>query len=79
MHTIQIILPPDAHILVVKLATIGDLLLATPSLHALRGDTRQEQEFLEHAKHEGWRRHVCLLPVIDKRGVPKRMTLVLGM
>src|SRR6266566_5444896 len=36
MHTKQIILPPDAHILVVKLATIGDLLLATPSLHALR-------------------------------------------
>src|SRR5438309_7128350 len=36
MHARQIILPPDAHILVVKLATIGDLLLATPSLHALR-------------------------------------------
>ncbi len=36
MYTKQIILPPDAHILVVKLATIGDLLLATPSLHALR-------------------------------------------
>jgi len=36
MHTRQIILPPDAHILVVKLATIGDLLLATPSLRALR-------------------------------------------
>src|SRR6266849_3721071 len=36
MHTQQIILPPDAHILVVKLATIGDLLLATPSLRALR-------------------------------------------
>src|SRR5437588_7393805 len=36
MHTKQIILPPDAHILVVKLATIGDLLLATPSLRALR-------------------------------------------
>lgn len=29
-------LPPDAHILVVKLATIGDLLLATPALRALR-------------------------------------------
>jgi lipopolysaccharide heptosyltransferase II len=36
MHTKQIILPPHAHILVVKLATIGDLLLATPSLRALR-------------------------------------------
>src|SRR5437899_11844498 len=36
MHTKQIILPPDAHILVVKLATIGDLLLATPALRALR-------------------------------------------
>jgi ADP-heptose:LPS heptosyltransferase len=36
MHTKQVILPPDAHILVVKLATIGDLLLATPSLRALR-------------------------------------------
>jgi ADP-heptose:LPS heptosyltransferase len=36
MHKRQIILPPDAHILVVKLATIGDLLLATPSLRALR-------------------------------------------
>src|SRR5260370_1605579 len=36
MHTQQIVLPPDAHILVVKLATIGDLLLATPSLRALR-------------------------------------------
>ena len=29
-------LPPNAHILVVKLATIGDLLLATPALRALR-------------------------------------------
>ena len=36
MHTKHIHLPPDAHILVVKLATIGDLLLATPSLRALR-------------------------------------------
>src|SRR6266853_4544992 len=36
MHTKQITLPPDAHILVVKLATIGDLLLATPALRALR-------------------------------------------
>ena len=36
MHTKHIQLPPDAHILVVKLATIGDLLLATPSLRALR-------------------------------------------
>jgi lipopolysaccharide heptosyltransferase II len=36
MHTQQITLPPGAHILVVKLATIGDLLLATPALRALR-------------------------------------------
>jgi lipopolysaccharide heptosyltransferase II len=32
----QITLPPDAHILVVKLASIGDLLLSTPALRALR-------------------------------------------
>src|SRR5260370_16423281 len=36
MHKGHMILPPDARILVVKLATIGDLLLATPSLRALR-------------------------------------------
>lgn len=36
MHTQHITLPPRAHILVVKLATIGDLLLATPALRALR-------------------------------------------
>src|SRR2546427_8103895 len=36
MYLRKIILPPDAHILVVKLATIGDLLLATPALRALR-------------------------------------------
>src|SRR5438876_1317339 len=36
MHKRKITLPPDAHILVVKLATIGDLLLATPALRALR-------------------------------------------
>ncbi len=36
MYTKQITLPPDAHILVVKLATIGDLLLASPALRALR-------------------------------------------
>src|SRR5579864_6906229 len=36
MHTRHLTLPPDAHILVVKLATIGDLLLATPALRALR-------------------------------------------
>lgn len=36
MHKKQITLPPGAHILVVKLATIGDLLLATPALRALR-------------------------------------------
>src|SRR2546426_5989711 len=32
----HITLPPNAHILVVKLAGIGDLLLATPALRALR-------------------------------------------
>jgi ADP-heptose:LPS heptosyltransferase len=36
-------LPPDAHILVVKLATIGDLLLATPALRALRESYPQAQ------------------------------------
>jgi heptosyltransferase-2 len=36
MHTNHITLSPDAHILVVKLAGIGDLLLATPALRALR-------------------------------------------
>src|SRR5258708_35583408 len=36
MHTRHSTLPSDAHILVVKLATIGDLLLATPALRALR-------------------------------------------
>jgi lipopolysaccharide heptosyltransferase II len=36
MHKQHITLPPDAHILVVKLAGIGDLLLATPALQALR-------------------------------------------
>ncbi len=36
MHKKQITLPPGAHILVVKLATIGDLLLATPALRAMR-------------------------------------------
>ena len=35
-HTRSITLPPDTRILVVKLAGIGDLLLATPSLRALR-------------------------------------------
>src|SRR5579862_6307847 len=34
--TQHITLPPDAHILVVKMAGIGDLLLATPALRALR-------------------------------------------
>jgi heptosyltransferase-2 len=32
----QIALPPDAHILVVKLASMGDLLLSTPALRSLR-------------------------------------------
>jgi lipopolysaccharide heptosyltransferase II len=36
MHKHHITLPPNAHILVVKLAGIGDLLLATPALRALR-------------------------------------------
>lgn len=36
MPTSTFTLPPDARILVVKLATIGDLLLATPALRALR-------------------------------------------
>lgn len=35
-HAEAILLPPDARILVVKLATIGDLLLATPALRSLR-------------------------------------------
>ncbi len=35
-QTKPVVLPPNAHILVVKLATIGDLLLATPALRALR-------------------------------------------
>jgi lipopolysaccharide heptosyltransferase II len=35
MQRTQISLPPNAHILVVKLAGIGDLLLATPALRAL--------------------------------------------
>ena len=42
-HTTPITLPPDAHILVVKLATIGDLLLATPALRALRETYPQAQ------------------------------------
>ncbi|GCE20189.1 glycosyltransferase family 9 protein [Dictyobacter kobayashii] len=36
MHKSQITLPPSARILVVKMAGIGDLLLATPALRALR-------------------------------------------
>ncbi|SRR6266849_3845372 len=36
MHTQHITLPANAHVLVVKLAGIGDLLLATPALRALR-------------------------------------------
>jgi len=35
-HTQHITLPSNAHILVVKMAGIGDLLLATPALRALR-------------------------------------------
>ncbi len=36
MQNTHITLPPNAHILIVKLAGIGDLLLATPALRALR-------------------------------------------
>ncbi len=36
MHTQATTLPPNAHILVIKMAGIGDLLLATPALRALR-------------------------------------------
>jgi lipopolysaccharide heptosyltransferase II len=36
MSKTHITLPPNAHILVIKLAGIGDLLLATPALKALR-------------------------------------------
>ncbi len=42
-HTPPIQLPPNAHILVVKLATIGDLLLVTPALRALRESYPQAQ------------------------------------
>lgn len=42
-HPSSIQLPPNAHILVVKLATIGDLLLATPALRALRESYPQAQ------------------------------------
>ncbi len=43
MYETQIMLPTDAHILVVKLAGIGDLLLATPALRALRETYPQAQ------------------------------------
>ncbi len=42
-HASSVQLPPDARILVVKLATIGDLLLATPALRALRETYPQAQ------------------------------------
>lgn len=42
-HIQSIQLAPDAHILIVKLATIGDLLLATPALRALRESYPQAQ------------------------------------
>ncbi len=41
MHRTHITLPHNAHILVVKLAGIGDLLLATPALRALRASYPQ--------------------------------------
>lgn len=43
MSTTHITLLPNAHILVVKLAGIGDLLLATPALRALRESYPQAQ------------------------------------
>ena len=43
MYKTQILLAEDAHILVVKLAGIGDLLLATPALRALRETYPQAQ------------------------------------
>src|SRR5215469_6473158 len=43
MHKKHVTLSPDAHILVIKLATIGDLLLATPALRALRESYPQAQ------------------------------------
>ncbi|HET9922107.1 MAG TPA: glycosyltransferase family 9 protein [Ktedonobacteraceae bacterium] len=42
-QTRQVTLPPNARILVVKLAGIGDLLLATPALRALRETYPQAQ------------------------------------
>ncbi|HET8846891.1 MAG TPA: glycosyltransferase family 9 protein, partial [Ktedonobacteraceae bacterium] len=42
-YSLPVQLPSDAHILVVKLATIGDLLLATPALRALRASYPQAQ------------------------------------
>ncbi|HLQ27772.1 MAG TPA: glycosyltransferase family 9 protein [Ktedonobacteraceae bacterium] len=43
MQTQPIQLPPEAHILVIKMAGIGDLLLATPALRALRETYPQAQ------------------------------------
>jgi lipopolysaccharide heptosyltransferase II len=43
MPKTHITLPPNAHILVIKLAGIGDLLLATPALKALRASYPQAQ------------------------------------
>ena len=43
MHKHTIKLAPDAHILVIKMAGIGDLLLATPALRALRETYPQAQ------------------------------------
>src|SRR5438874_11113633 len=55
MQRTHITLPPNAHILVVKLAGIGDLLLATPALRALR-------ETYPHA-------HIDLLVTPDSAGI----------
>src|SRR5689334_20928390 len=43
MYKTSITLPPNARILAVKLAGIGDLLLATPALRALRESYPQAQ------------------------------------
>src|SRR5438876_1956139 len=55
MHTSHITLPENAQILVIKMAGIGDLLLATPALRALR-------ETYPHA-------HIDLLVTPDSAGI----------
>src|SRR5437660_730581 len=53
--TQPVTLPENVHILVIKMAGIGDLLLATPALHALR-------ETYPHA-------HIDLLVTPDSAGI----------